>query len=120
MALALRATHGDHHRVMTPQLIALATASTPPHTSATRAVLIWGDDTHARRLWAAALADEGLIVDTRVADDLSLPQRLADAWVLHISSSLSAHLGRLRALRTLGDVPPLMVAAHAVRDLARI
>ena len=120
MALARGTAHGDHHSVMTPQLMELASAAREPRSATARAVLVWGDDAHARRSWAAALADEGLQVDTRAADDISLPPRPADAWVLHISTGLSAHLGRLRALQAMAAAPPLLVAARAVRDLDHV
>ena len=120
MALAPLAARGDHHVVMTPQLFELAGTAREPRAATLRAVLVWGDDAHARRSWAAALADEGLQVDTRAADDISLPPRPADAWVLHISTGLSAHLGRLRALQAMAAAPPLLVAARAVRDLDHV
>ena len=116
--------------MITPQLIGLATSNSSSGGSARDArraashtVLVWGDDAYARRHWAAALADEGLSVDICASDDSSLTTRSADAWVLHISSGLSANLGRLRAMQAMQTntmAPPLLVAARALRELDQV
>ena len=119
--------------MITPQLISLATSSSSSSSSsgsardarpaASHTVLVWGDDAYARRHWAAALADEGLSVDICASDDSSPTTRSADAWVLHISSGLSANLGRLRAMQAMQTnsvAPPLLVAARALRELDQV
>lgn len=108
MARAPQRTAGDHRAWMTPQLIELTSTSMHRRAALARALLVWRDDAQAQRSWAATLAGEGLSVETRAADDVSLPTRLADAWVLHINTGLSANLGRLRALQALNNVPSLM------------
>ena len=105
---------------MTPQLISLASPSTSGRATPEHAVLVWGDDAYARRSWAAALADEGVAVDTRAVDDLSLPLRQDDAWVLHISNGLSANLSRLRTIQAMPVAPPLMVAARGLREMDQV
>lgn len=111
------------HATMLEQLKPAPMAPIPPLPTApsapavARAVMVWGDDSEARRRWADALAAEGLTVRT---GDASAAPASTDAWVLHATLGLAPNLSLLRSLRTMAPSPPLLVALRGLRDLDQV